>query len=58
MQRTTRYGVVRTFAPQAEPGEESPLDAVDDPDATFGSYDKLTRDERFRFHLPVAPVTS
>jgi FO synthase subunit 2 len=58
VQRNTRYGVIRAFAPQAAPGEDSPLDAVDDPDATFGSYDKLTRDERFRFHLPVAPVTS
>jgi FO synthase subunit 2 len=53
VQRTTRYGVVRTFAAQAEPAEESPLDAVTDPEATFGSYDKLTRDERFRFRLPV-----
>ncbi len=58
LQRTTRYGVVRAFAAHAEPGEESPLDAVDDPDATFGSYEKLTRDERFRFRLPVAPVTA
>ncbi len=54
VQRTTRYGVVRAFAAQPEPDEESPLDAVEDPESTFGSYDKLTRDERFRFRLPVA----
>lgn len=48
-ERNTRYGVVR------EPGDEAhPLDAVDDADATFGSYSALTRDERFRFRLPVA----
>jgi FO synthase subunit 2 len=54
VQRTTRYGVVRRFAPQAEPDEESALDAVGDPESTFGSYDQLTRDERFRFRLPVS----
>ena len=34
--------------------EAHPLDAVADAEAVFGSYDRLTRDERFRFRLPVA----
>jgi FO synthase subunit 2 len=54
VQRTTRYGVVKAFGATAEPGEEGPLDAVEDPEATFGSYADLTRDERFRFRLPLA----
>jgi FO synthase subunit 2 len=54
VQRNTRYGVVRAFAAEPEPGEESPLDKVEDPEATFGSYADLTRDERFRFRLPLA----
>jgi FO synthase subunit 2 len=54
VQRNTRYGVVRAFAPQAEAGEESPLDAIEDPETAFGSYTELTRDERFRFRLPLA----
>jgi 7,8-didemethyl-8-hydroxy-5-deazariboflavin synthase CofH subunit len=53
VERSTRYDVLRTFP--ADPGhdEREPLDGVDDPEAIFGSYDKLARDERFRFRLPV-----
>jgi FO synthase subunit 2 len=51
VQRSTRYGVLRTFAPQVEPSEDGPLDAVEDAEAAFGSYNQLTRDERFRFRL-------
>ena len=40
--------------PRPAPDERDPLDGVDDPEAIFGSYDRLTRDERFRFRLPVA----
>jgi FO synthase subunit 2 len=54
VQRTTRYGVVKAFAATAEAGEESPLDAIENPESAFGSYAELTRDERFRFRLPVA----
>ncbi len=50
-ERNTRYGVVRELGASDEP---HPLDAVEDADATFGSYAALTRDERFRFRLPVA----
>jgi len=46
-QRDTRYRRV-------EAGEESALDRVTDPEATFGSYATLTHDPRFRFRLPVA----
>ena len=55
MERSTRYEVLRTFAARAGPRRgDGPLDRVDDPEAQFGSYDRLTRDERFRFRLPVA----
>jgi FO synthase subunit 2 len=53
-ERNTRYRVVRELGPDATSNEAHPLDAVDDADATFGSYAALTRDERFRFRLPVA----
>jgi 7,8-didemethyl-8-hydroxy-5-deazariboflavin synthase CofH subunit len=54
VQRGTRYEVLRSFGAVAGPDEESPLDRLEDPEALFGSYEKLTRDERFRFRLPVA----
>jgi len=56
VERSTRYDVLRRFAPDpgSTPDEAHPLDAVGDPEATFGSYERLTRDERFRFRLPVA----
>jgi FO synthase subunit 2 len=53
-ERNTRYGVVREPGSEATSDDAHPLDAVDDADATFGSYGALTRDERFRFRLPVA----
>jgi 7,8-didemethyl-8-hydroxy-5-deazariboflavin synthase CofH subunit len=53
-ERNTRYGVIRELSSGASSDEAHPLDAVDDADATFGSYAALTRDERFRFRLPVA----
>ena len=54
VERSTRYDVLREFPPVAGPDEADPLDAVDDADARFGSYDQLTRDARFRYRLPVA----
>jgi FO synthase subunit 2 len=54
VERSTRYDVLRTFPREPGPDERDRLDGVDDPEAVFGSYDRLTRDERFRFRLPVA----
>ncbi len=53
-ERSTRYAVLREHGPDADREEAHPLDAVEDADATFGSYAALSRDERFRFRLPVA----
>jgi FO synthase len=54
VERSTRYDVLRTFPREPGPDERDLLDGVDDAEAVFGSYDRLTRDERFRFRLPVA----
>jgi hypothetical protein len=54
VERTTRYEVLRRFSPEASPDEEGPLDRVVDSEEVFGSYDRLTRDPRFRFRLAVA----
>ncbi|HEY7954164.1 MAG TPA: 5-amino-6-(D-ribitylamino)uracil--L-tyrosine 4-hydroxyphenyl transferase CofH [Polyangia bacterium] len=54
VQRDTRYRRLRTFAAAPEPDEESALDRIVDSEATFGSYDRLAHDPRFRFKLPVA----
>lgn len=53
-ERGTRYQVVRELGDGPTGDGAHPLDAVVDPDATFGSYAGLIRDERFRFRLPVA----
>jgi FO synthase subunit 2 len=54
VERSTRYEVLRTFPRNSGPDERDPLDGVSDPEAFFGTYDRLTRDARFRFRLPVA----
>lgn len=54
VERSTRYAVLRTFPALAGPDELGPLDSVVDPEATFGTYEQLTHDQRFRFRLPVA----
>jgi FO synthase subunit 2 len=54
VERNTRYQALRVFPQAPAPGEEDLLDRVDEPEALFGSYEKLTRDPRFRFRLPVA----
>jgi 7,8-didemethyl-8-hydroxy-5-deazariboflavin synthase CofH subunit len=54
VERSTLYDVLRVFPSRPEPDEGSRLDGVHDPEAVFGSYDRLTRDERFRFRLPIA----
>lgn len=53
-ERSTLYGVVRAFPSAPGPDECDPLDGVSEHEATFGSYDQLIHDERFRFRLPVA----
>jgi 7,8-didemethyl-8-hydroxy-5-deazariboflavin synthase CofH subunit len=54
VERSTRYEVLRTFPRDPGPDERDRLDDVGDPEAIFGSYDRLARDARFRFRLPVA----
>ena len=54
VERSTLYDVLRTFPREPGADERDLLDGVDDAEAVFGSYDRLTRDERFRFRLPVA----
>jgi FO synthase subunit 2 len=47
VERNTRYGILREFAdPAADP--VSPLDSIDDVEATFGSYKQLTQLARAR----------
>jgi FO synthase subunit 2 len=47
-QRTTTYGILRHYA-DAHDDDESPLDAVENPDERFGSYRRLTASDEFRF---------
>lgn len=59
VQRDTLYRPVRVFdrvAPTDGAAERDALDAVDDAEATFGSFRTMTRDERFRppRRLPLA----
>jgi FO synthase subunit 2 len=56
VERSTGYDVLRAFPREPAPDEQQHdrLETVTDPEAIFGSYDRLTRDERFRFRLPVA----
>jgi FO synthase subunit 2 len=54
-ERSTGYRVLREFPREAARDDDGPLDGVGDAEATFGSYDQLTHDPRFRFRLPVAP---
>jgi 2-iminoacetate synthase ThiH len=54
VERTTRYDVIRAFPRHPAPEENGLLDGVEDGETLFGSYEQLTRDERFRFRLPVA----
>jgi 7,8-didemethyl-8-hydroxy-5-deazariboflavin synthase CofH subunit len=53
VQRDTLYRPVRSFGLAASPDEGGPLDHVTHPEARFGSYERLTQDERFRFQRPV-----
>ena len=49
-ERNTVYDLLKVFNGAEE--EESPLDRVEDPEARFGSYPKLTGAEEFRFVHP------
>jgi FO synthase subunit 2 len=46
-ERDTLYNIVRTYADGEDPA--SPLDAIDDADARFGSYRRLIASGEFRF---------
>lgn len=46
-ERNTAYRILREFRDESEAPE--PLDQIENPDATFGSYSALTQDSRFRF---------
>ena len=49
VERDTRYNVLRTFGPDEARDPHEPLDNLDDPDQTFGTYESLTQDERFHY---------
>ena len=48
-ERNTSYGVIREFGDTSDQDPTEPLDAIQDPDEVFGSYDALTRDRRFHY---------
>ena len=57
VERDTRYRVRKAYAPEVDAVDPAePLDAIEDAAATFGSYDALTRDPRWRFRLPQVPA--
>ena len=53
-QRNTAYRILQEYpSATADADPVSALDQVRDPDAKFGSYSALTKEERFRFRLRV-----
>jgi len=48
VQRTSAYAILKRFSTD-EDTETSPLDAIEDPEARFGSYRRLTMADEFRF---------
>jgi FO synthase subunit 2 len=48
-ERDTKYEILRRF--DEEPKADDALDRVDDAEVRFGSYEKLTKDDRYRFKL-------
>jgi 7,8-didemethyl-8-hydroxy-5-deazariboflavin synthase CofH subunit len=52
-QRDTLYRTVREYGDDPYADAPDALDAVSDAEATFGSYALLTRDDRFKFKLPL-----
>ncbi|MBT8468851.1 MAG: 5-amino-6-(D-ribitylamino)uracil--L-tyrosine 4-hydroxyphenyl transferase CofH [Deltaproteobacteria bacterium] len=49
VQRDTAYGTIREFGDTSDQDPTEPLDAVQDPDVSFGSYEALTTDSRFHY---------
>jgi FO synthase subunit 2 len=49
VERNTVYDVIREFGDTSDQDRAEPLDAIQDPDRVFGSYDALTRDPRFHY---------
>jgi 7,8-didemethyl-8-hydroxy-5-deazariboflavin synthase CofH subunit len=49
VERDTLYGVIREFGGTSDQDSTEPLDAIQDPDDVFGSYEALTRDTRFHY---------
>ncbi len=49
VERNTEYGVVREFGGTSDQDPTEALDAIQDPDEVFGSYEMLTRDSRFHY---------
>lgn len=52
-QRSTTYDILRVYTDPHD-NEPDPLAAVQDPEARFGSYRRLTASREFRFTRPVA----
>lgn len=48
-ERNTKYDILRRFDGRAGDDPVEPLDRVTDAEETFGSYDRLTADPRFRY---------
>jgi len=46
VERTTRYQTLRTFSADGADDPVHPLDLIDDPEARFGSYDRLVAEAR------------
>ncbi len=55
-QRSTEYELVRVYGAE-EDAEDSPLDHIEDAEARFGSYRKLTTSGQFRFLHPLRTST-
>lgn len=52
VERTTLYAIRKVFTDKNEVDDEGPLDTLQNPDETFGSYSRLIHDERYRFQKP------
>ncbi len=50
-QRTTTYDLLKVY--DGEEDEEDPLDRIEDPEARFGSYRRLTASTEFRYTHPL-----
>lgn len=49
VQRDTAYGLIREFGETSDQDPAEPLDAIENPDEVFGSYEELTQDSRFHY---------